>query len=105
MANRAKGNRKGKKTRHISVTDMASQVYSHLLANGVVSYPGPISQRGGGGAQPRITLATENTRYRITIANSGTQTLYVYGVVDHGLLQNVLKQLVGDGLRLRDART
>jgi hypothetical protein len=84
---------------------MAADVYSRLLASGIISYPGPMSQRGGGGASPLITLANENSRYRITIASAGTQVLYVYGSVNEALLEAVLKSFVGDNLRVRNLRT
>jgi hypothetical protein len=105
MANRAKGKRKGKKTRHISLTEMASEVYSQLLAAGFVPHPGPISSHGGGGPETRITLANENSRFRIVVVHSGTQTLYVYGQVDQALLEQVLRRFVGDKLKVRNART
>jgi hypothetical protein len=94
------GNRRGKKTRHTTVTEEAAKIYSLLLRSGFVACPGAIS--GSPGSQRRITITYELNRTRITIASKGVQDLHIYGVVNREKLEAALRGYPNSLFMIRD---
>lgn len=94
------GNRRGKKTRHNTVTEAAGRVYQLLLAAGFVASPGVISPTGGG--RSRITVTYETNRTRVVVVGAGVQDLHIYGAIDREKLETVLRSHIGKNLTIRN---
>jgi len=94
------GNRRGKKTRHTTVTEEAAKVYQLLLRAGFVACPGAIS--GSPGSQRRITITYELTRTRITVASKGVQDLHLYGAINREILETTIREYPNTRVTLRD---
>ena len=95
------GGRRGRKSKHKTVTHSAAEVYTVLLAHGFIPHPGIIAPKGGRGGL-RITVTHEPTRVRIAVNSVGSQELLVYGAIDRDKLHAALQTCEPLSLTIRD---